>query len=197
MSCVFLTDFANCYYSVPGIKKIFLADYIFYTNYNIDSDGIITSFDFNPLWIELDNNYDASTQSEELVNKTLQRQDIGISQTRLSYDKRIVLNQLRDRKLIAVIQDNNDKYWFFGELGIILNTSTSTPNLVGNVNSYTITLQSFSFNAVRELEKTLGDSIGDCITCKCSDWYFVPVFSQTTSLADTQNCVVGDFGGTL
>lgn len=195
--CIFLKDFENCNYSVPGIKKIFLADYIFYTNYNIDSDGIITSFDFVPLQIELDHNYQASTQNEELVNKTLQRQDIGLSQTQLSYDKRLVLNQLRDRKLIAVIQDNNGKYQFFGELGIVLNSSTSTPNITGNLNSYTITMQSFSFNAVRELTQALGDSITDCVNCNCSDYTNELALVSIVPVSAIQNCLVSDFAGTL
>lgn len=191
--CLILRGFDGCHYNVGNIKRLQIADYISFSGYSMDIDEVITSFNTSLYQIELDANFTSTNVNEKLEAATIQRQSLAMNQIQLDYTKRLVLRNLRDRKSCIVILDNNGKYWFIGELGAYLREADDTTS----TSTYTLVVEAVSRNSMRQLTQALGDSIADCITCKCSDWYFVPVFSQTTSLADTQNCVVGDFGGTL
>ena len=191
--CLILRGFDGCHYNVGNIKRLQIADYISFSGYTMDIDEVITSFNTSLYQIELDANFTSTNVNEKLEAATIQRQSLAMNQIQLDYTKRLVLRDLRDRKSCIVILDNNGKYWFIGELGAYLREADDTTS----TSTYTLVVEAVSRNSMRQLTQALGDSIADCITCKCSDWYFVPVLSQTTSLADTQNCVVGDFGGTL
>ena len=191
--CLILRGFDGCTYNVGNIKKLQVADYISYNGYTMDIDEVITSFNTSLYQIELDANFTSTNVNEKLEAATIQRQSLAMNQIQLDYTKRLVLRDLRDRKSCIVILDNNGKYWFIGELGAYLREADDTTS----TSTYTLVVEAVSRNSMRQLTQALGDSINNCINCKCSDWYFVPVFSQTTSLADTQNCVVGSFGGTL
>ena len=191
--CLILRGFDGCTYNVGNIKKLQVADYISYNGYTMDIDEVITSFNTSLYQIELDANFTSTNVNEKLESATIQRQSLAMNQIQLDYTKRLVLRDLRDRKSCIIVLDNNGKYWFIGELGAYLREADDTTS----TSNYTLAVEAVSRNSMRQLTQALGDSIADCITCKCADWYFVPVLSQTTSLADTQNCVVGDFGGTL
>lgn len=191
--CLILRGFNCGGYNVSGIRKMQVSDYYNFKGYTLDSDEVITDFNNVMYWIELDNNFTSTILNEKLESATIQRQSLALYQDKLDYQKRLVLKDIRDRKSCLVFLDNNGSYWFIGELGAYLKENDNTTNQ----NGYVLTIEAVSRNSMRELTQALGETITDCTTCKCADWYFVPVLSWTTSLADTQDCVVGLFGGTL
>jgi hypothetical protein len=96
---------------------------------------------------------------------------LGISWIRLSYDKRVVLEKLRDRRVICAFEDKNGKYWFLGEQGLTISTNTNTTGTSTGYNGYTIVLNTFSYVPMREIEQEYGESIFDCLSCKCAQYY--------------------------
>lgn len=194
--CLILRGILSCEYNSPSIKRLQIADQYGYSGYTMNTDEIIDSFNSVPLQVELEQDFNGSSQNEKLTNSTIQSQTLTLTQDKMDYSKRLTLRDLRDRKSQIVFQDKNGEYQFVGEQGAYLKEAQIDNNQ--STNGYTLQIEAISRNSARQLTEVLGAEVaGTCPTCKCSDQYFVPVFSQTTSLADTQYCMVGSFGGTL
>lgn len=112
--CLILRNFSCDPISVGNIKRLQVADYISFNGYTMNIDEVIDNFNTALFQVELEANFSATNVNEKLESQTIQRQTLGMTQTKLDYTKRLVLRDLRDRKMCAVFLDNNDNYQFIG-----------------------------------------------------------------------------------
>jgi len=191
MSCLFSRDFDWCGYNVGGINKLYIMDHYLFTGYNQDKQGRIDSFKNPGIWIELDLDLTVGSFNEEQSGITYNQQ-IGFNIDKLSYDKRNTIEQLRDRRVCFILQDNNEKWWFVGEKGFKLNQETSI--IASGTNNYTLLFSTKAHNKAREISEDVIDTIVICNSCNCFQYWDELALSSTVTLAEIWNCLVDEFG---
>lgn len=191
MSSLFLKDFNWCGYNVGGIKNLYISDYYFYQQgYNLDNNGRISGFKTPAIWIDMDINLLVVDYTEN-KNQTFWDQTLAFGIDKLSYDKRTVIEGLRDRRIMIIFQDNNDKWWFLGENGLKLNSETDNINLTNN--SSVLNFSTTSYCKMREVLEAVIPTLVVCTTCNCFQYWDELAESSTVDLVYIWDCIVNEF----
>jgi len=152
-----INDFCN--YTVPGINRIWLSTWAKpNAEYNIDNlDLIVDMADY--VWYSFDVEDTIVNFNEEMdisnPNGRYYRQTISLYFERLEWLKRRSVDQLIKVPLIAILEDNNGRYWLVGQDAPLRSTSminkTGTKN---DSNDYSITLAALSKLIAKEVDET-------------------------------------------
>lgn len=193
---LFDDTFDFCDYSTPGIKKIQIADYTFYTPFNQDATTKeITGFTITIPQATMDNTY-KTCNFTEVQTKQIQEQTLTIIQTQLDQDKQNVLKKLTDRDIVVMFLDANNKGQLFNSRIAALTESQSTTGIASGENQYTLTIKSKSDYQVRRIADDYMEYWLDCSYCDCPDYYAELALTSTVDVTTIQECYVDDFDGT-
>ena len=123
MACLITAGITrDCGYSFGGLQLVYLANATEVSSVSKDTDGQITGitmvtgatfyqFEFEPQSGQKLEELQAGTSSKYIL-QTLNFQLANITQA-----KRNVLNDLGVGDMVAIMQDQSDLYWYFGDLG--------------------------------------------------------------------------------
>ncbi len=138
----------DCKDGLGGIKKIVLVDKANVTSFSFqEATEIVTAInalDQNEIYT-----YELPTQTgsfEETINfnrdngTVFYTQTVNVMLQKLSYAKRLELQNVATARVIVFVNDTNDNWWAVGyEYGADLSTSTAaTGTVLGDMNGYTL-----------------------------------------------------------
>lgn len=188
-------SFDFCDYSTPGIKKIQIADYTFYTQFNQDvTTKEITGFTITIPQTTMDNTY-KSCNFTEAQKGQIQEQTLTIVQTKMSQDKQNVLKKLTDRDVVVMFLDGNNQGWLFNMRNAALSESQSQTGVASGENIYTLTIKGKSEYQVRRISDDYMEYQLDCSYCDCPDYYSELALTSNVGVTTIQECYVDDFDG--
>jgi hypothetical protein len=149
MSCELSTGFTlDCKDGIGGIKKIVLIDKANVNSFSFqEGTEIVTAInadDQNDIYT-----YELPTQTgsfEETINfnrdngTVFYTQTVNVMLQKLSYAKRLELQNVAQARVIVFVEDTNGNWWAVGyEYGADLSTSTAaTGTVLGDMNGYTL-----------------------------------------------------------
>ena len=158
MSCLLTRNIRFCDYSTGGIKQIYLTNKDFINSIALDENGQIIAF--NPsasiYWLVFDTNRASTSITENLEqgdNKNIYKQDLDTTFIEMDASKRATLEQIVKGELVALVKDENGKYWSLGEdNGLEVKGYSATSETVGGVNRYTLKLTTYSCDPMRAVD---------------------------------------------
>ena len=149
MTCILTSGIARgCRDNRPGIKRALIANIDNITSYT-EAEGLISAFttgsvtpffEFIPTKqssnADAEGQFDSSTGAagyNHMVNLTFAKKDVA---------KRNTLQLMGEADLVAIIQDFNGSYWYYGAFnGLEVSTMTDVTGVTGtDLNGYTVTL---------------------------------------------------------
>jgi hypothetical protein len=149
MACELSTGFTlDCKDGIGGIKQIVLVDKANVTSFSFqEGTEIVTAInalDQNDIYT-----YELPTQTgsfEETINfnrdngTVFYTQTVNVMLQKLSYAKRLELQNVATARVIVFVEDTNGNWWAVGyEYGADLSTSTAaTGTVLGDMNGYTL-----------------------------------------------------------
>ena len=148
MACELSTGFTlDCKDGIGGIKQIVLVDKSLVTSFSFDGTETVTAI-VGPSSGDL-YTYELPTQTgsfEETINfnrdngTVFYTQTVNVMLQKLSYAKRLELQNVATARVIVFVQDTNNNWWAVGyEYGADLSTGTAaTGTVLGDMNGYTL-----------------------------------------------------------
>lgn len=190
-------SFDFCDYNKSGIKKIQITDYDYFKPYYQDiNTNQITGFEIYIPQYSMDNNYDLCSFTETSKGP-IQEQTLTINQLQLDQDKQNVLKKLSNRNVMVMFLDQNNKGQYFSSRVAAMTESSSQTGSKQGENNYTIVIKSKSDYQIRRLADAYMDLYIDCDYCNCNLYASEIALTSTVGVSLIQNCLVGDFDGTL
>lgn len=150
-SIVLSTFPRDCEANIGGVKKIWMAlkDYVAATA----SEGAMASITLSPSgsWYQFPFRKGAASmtsnlQKDDTAGSYFWETDLAMNFQRMETRKRIAVMALTQAESVAIVQDNNDKYWFLGYDEYLTSTAGTgeTGTAKTDANQYTVTLQDAS-----------------------------------------------------
>ncbi len=148
MACELSTGFTlDCKDGIGGIKQIVLVDKTLVSSFSFDANEVVTTI-VGPASGDLFT-YELPTQTgsfEETINFNRDNGTVFYTQTvnvmlhKLSYAKRLELQNVATARVIVFVEDTNGNWWAVGyEYGADLSTATAaTGTVLGDMNGYTL-----------------------------------------------------------
>lgn len=160
MSCLITSGIVrDCGYNFGGLQLVYLANATEVTSVDKDTDGQITGITMSSgaTFYEFQFEPQSGQKLEELQSGTVSRyilQTLNFQLANITQTKRNVLNDLGVGDMVAIMQDQADLYWYFGDLGRGLQATTlsidsgaadsdpavATVGLVGGNRGYSVTV---------------------------------------------------------
>jgi hypothetical protein len=197
MACLLTQNISYCDFSTGGLKKLYLTnksliDSVEFTNDNL---GLIADYvSRNTLyWFDFDLNKDTANLTEVLEDTgrgDLYRVTLDNTYIELDFAKRRIFEEMIKGELVAIVQDNNNKYWSIGEQdGLRVTSYQSTTDLQGGVNRYTLQLTAFQRFQVREVDFNNLSEFWVAIE-DCSIYQGLPLFAIPPPIAVIADCLI-------
>lgn len=163
MGCLLDTSFSYCEpYSAGGIRRILMTNSSNLIDYYFSITGdteysLINSLNISFGTVFYEFNFDKTQTSfvEEMDksgNGKLFTKRLETIFTRMSYDKRSVINKLLNSKLVILIMDYNNNWWIMGEDNPVkaVDYQATTSNTEGT-NEYRVTFQTNGKYPIRRI----------------------------------------------
>jgi hypothetical protein len=121
MSCLLSNGvLRDCGFQFGGLKKVYLANFEEVVSLTGDTDGQITGMTMTSgaTWYSFEYEPNTAQKLEELQAGAVSRfvnQTLNLKLARVTQAKKDVLEELAIATLAAIIQTQDDLYWYFGE----------------------------------------------------------------------------------
>lgn len=190
-------DFECCLYSAGGVRRTLIIDKNYFTGYNLDEDGRVTGVTTSvPVWYEL-----CLKDGVTILDVSEERGDAGVrfavslaaATYLMSQQNRNVLETLRRRRLVLIIEDANERYWLMGEDGgaRVENLAGTTGARGADGNSYAFVFRAFA----RVLPRVVSIDMIEALqigVIDCEAFVGIPIGDEY--LATIGNCYIYDLG---
>lgn len=194
-ACREFFDFECCGYSVGGVRRVLVIDAKYVTGYTLDDDGAVTSVATSlPVWYEL-----CLKDNVTLMDVTEDTTDAGtrfsVSLAAATYfmsqQNRNVIETLRRRRLVIIIEDRNGRYWLTGEDGAarVENIAGTTGAARADNNNYNFVFRAWS----RTIPRTVLGSFVENLQISANDCgQYIGQPLDAYPLAALASCLLND-----
>jgi hypothetical protein len=138
----------NCGLVLAGISKLWVAPFDNNLDWSIVNEGLIINTAITFTELELDSlSGSLLTETSFSLNGYISKVTIQTSHTKAQAGILRPLNRLLNKKLYALIQDNNGLYWFIGiEAGVKVSSLNTQSDISKGFSGHSLTLISTSTN---------------------------------------------------
>jgi hypothetical protein len=167
MSCSLITSgiLASCDKQIPGIKRVYLANYSEVASYTLGANNVVTAITMSPNTAKFkkfefakETGSAGSTVNSDVPNGLLSfTHTITLQFTKLEQSKRNTIALMALANLVAIVETNDGKYWLFGKNnGLQLSEgSSATGTSSSDFSGYTLTLTAQEPELELEVDSTV------------------------------------------
>ena len=151
---------SECKDSIGGIKAAYIAEHAD-VDFRAEYAGIITTITmatgktFKPFVFRKETgNFTSTINSDDAAGTTFVQSEIVLQFTKQETAKRLEIAALMVGNCVVIIQDGNDKCWYFGQdFPVVLTAgSAASGTAMGDFNGYNITLTDKSKELPKEVD---------------------------------------------
>ena len=164
MSCLLTSGISlSCANVVSGVRELYITNQSNVTGYTNSVDGTITVLPMSAgtKFYDFYFQHNAVGADEKLMSNIpngtrYYEQTITAEFTKKDAAKRNVMKVLAQARLVAVVKDQNGKFWYYGEINGLdaKDGAGSTGKNKGDFNGYSITLSGEEPNYAQEIDST-------------------------------------------